>query len=132
MVTYREWIAENLTKLEAEYCQRKATAEASPTVRNQVKRRNFQSTYERTLLRSQRTPAAELETPVWLADSAPSDAANTDAVRQARLNIPGYFNRKLSAQAIQLGNILPMHTKYNHLHAVLEKLDCAALTAIIQ
>ena len=131
-VTYRQWIAENLPRLETEYRERKAAAEASPTVRNQVTRRNFQSMYERTLLTSQRMPPAELDTPVWLADSAPSDAANPDASRQARLNVPGYFNRSLPAHAIQLINILPMHTKYNHLHAVLEKLDYTALMAIVQ
>ena len=131
MVTYREWIAENLPKLEIEYRDRKAAADASPTVRNQVTRRNFQSMYERTLFTSQRTPAAELDTPVWLADSGPSDAANPDASREARLNVPGYFNRKLPNHAIQLINILPMHTKYNHLHAVLERLDCAELMNLI-
>lgn len=131
-VTYREWIAENLPRLEAEYQETKANAEAKPTVRNQVTRRNFQSMYERTLLTSQHTPPAELDTPVWIADLAPSDAANLDASRQARLNVPGYFNRRLPVQAIQLINILPMHTKYNHLHAVLEKLDYAALMSLVQ
>ena len=87
--------------------------------------------YERTLLTSQRMPPAELDTPVWIADLAPSDAANMDATRQARLNVPGYFNRKLPAHSIQLINILPMHTKYNHLHVVLEKLDYAALMNLI-
>jgi hypothetical protein len=131
-VTYREWIAENLPKLETEYNERKAAAESSPTVRNNVVRRNYQSMYERTLLTSQRTPAAELDTPMWIADSAPSDGANIDAVRQARLNVAGYFNRKLPVHAIQTINILPMHSKYNHLHVVLEKLDYAALTKLIQ
>jgi hypothetical protein len=77
-------------------------------------------------------PAAELDTPVWLADSAPSDAANLDASRQVRLNVPGYFDRKLPAHAIQLINILPMHSKYNHLHAVLEKLDYESLMNLMQ
>jgi hypothetical protein len=131
-ITYREWIAENLPKYEAEFGERKAAAEASPTVRNQVTRRNFQSLYERALLTSQRMPAAELDTPVWLADLGPSDAANGDAARQARLNVPGYFNRKLPAHAVQLINILPMHSKYNHLHVVLEKLDYRALMDLIQ
>jgi hypothetical protein len=131
-ITYREWIAANLPRLETEYRERKAAAEASPTVRNQVTKRNFQSLYERILLTSQRMPAAELDTPVWLADLGPSDAANMDAARQARLNVPGYFNRKLAPQAIQLINILPMHTKYNHLHAVLEKLDYGVLMSLIQ
>ncbi len=132
LMTYREWIAENLPRLESEYKEFKAKAEAAPTVRNNLTRRNWQSMYERTLITSERTPAAELDTPVWIADLAPSDAANTDATRQARLNVPGYFNRSLPIQAIQLINILPMHSKYNHLHAFLASVDFPALTALIQ
>ncbi|HYO80329.1 MAG TPA: hypothetical protein VES20_02935 [Bryobacteraceae bacterium] len=131
-VTYREWINENLPRLEAEYAQFKARAEAAPTVRNNFVRRNYQSMYERSLITSQRMPAAELDTPVWLYDLAPSDAVNTSATQQVRLNVPGYFNRKLPVHAIQLINILPMHSKYNHLHVVLEKLDYTALEALIQ
>jgi hypothetical protein len=101
-------------------------------VRNQVTRRNYQSMYERTLLTRERMPAAELDTPVWLADSAPSDAANPDAWQQVRLNVPGYFNPKLPAHTIQLINILPMHSKYNHLHALLEKLDFESLMNLMQ
>lgn len=55
-----------------------------------------------------------------------------DAARQVKLNLPGYFDRKLAPNTIQLTNILPMHSKHNHLHAVLEKLDYAALLALIQ
>jgi hypothetical protein len=120
-ITYRQWIAENLPRLKEEYEKFKAVAEASPTVRNQVTRRNFQSMYERTLFTSQRMPPAELDSPVWLADLAPSDAANTDAAQQVRLNLPGYFDRSL-----------PMHEKYNHLHAVLGKMDYEALKSLIQ
>jgi hypothetical protein len=130
-ITYREWVAENLPRLEAEYRRFKSIAEASPTVRNQVTRRNFQSMYERTLLTRERMPAAELDTPVWLSDLAPSDAANPDASQQVRLNLPGYFDRKLPVHAIQLINILPMHSKYNHLHAVLEKLDFESLMKLM-
>jgi hypothetical protein len=131
-ITYREWVAENLPRLEAEYRRFKSIAETSPTVRNQVTRRNYQSMYERTLLTRERMPAAELDTPVWLADSAPSDAANPDAWQQVRLNVPGYFNPKLPAHTIQLINILPMHSKYNHLHALLEKLDFESLMNLMQ
>lgn len=131
-VTYREWLGENLPRLEAEYRERKALAESAPTVRNQFVSRNFQSMFERALLTSQRMPAAELDTPLWLADSSPSDAANTDAARQVRLNVPGYFNRSVPIHAIQLINILPMHSKHNHLHAVLGKLHYEALSKLIQ
>lgn len=131
-VTYREWLSENLPRLQSEYEQTKARAEASPTVRNQVTRRNFQSLYERAVVTMRRMPAAELDSPVWLADLAPADAAHLDAARQARLNLPGYFNRSLPAHAIQMINILPLHSKYNHLHAVLEKLDYAGLLNLVQ
>ena len=131
-VTYREWIDANLPRLEKEYAEFKATAEAKPTVRNNLTKRNWQSMYERTLLTKQRMPAAELETPVWLADLAPADAAHPDAAREVRLNLPGYFNRNLPVHQIQLINILPMHSKYNHLHAFLEQLDMGALKALIR
>src|SRR4051794_4006328 len=48
-VTYREWLAHNLPRLEAEYNIHKANAEAHPSVHYQVVRRNFQSMYERSL-----------------------------------------------------------------------------------
>jgi hypothetical protein len=131
-VTYREWLNENLPRLQSEYAETRAAAEAKPTVRNQVTRRNFQSMYERALITKEQTPPAELDTPVWIADLAPSDAAHLDAARQARLNVPGYFNRSLPAHTIQLINILPMHSKYNHLHSVLGKLDYAALMKLIE
>lgn len=130
--TYREWLDENLPKYKAEYDARQAEAEAHPSVRTQVIRNNFQSLYERALITSQRTPADELNTSMWLADMGPSDAANESAHRQARLNVPGYFNRSLPVHSIQLINILTLHSKYNHLHAVLEKLDYAALLGLVQ
>jgi hypothetical protein len=131
-LSYREWLSQNLPRLEAEYLERQATAKSSPTVRNNFALRNSQSMYERSLITFRQMPDAELDTPVWIHDLAPSDAANPDAVRQVRLNIPGYFDKTAPVQAIQLINILPMHAKYNHLHAVLETLDYAALEALIR
>lgn len=131
-VTYRQWLSENLPRLEAEYRETQAKAQASPTVRNNFVMRNYQSMYERALITSQKVPAGELDSPVWIYDLAPSDAANPDAVRQARLNIPAYFDKAAPMHAIQLINILPMHSKYNHLHAVLEKLDYGALEALLR
>ena len=131
-VTYREWIDANLPRLEKEYAEFKATAEAKPTVRNNVTMRNWQSMYERALITKQRMPAAELDSPVWLADLGPADAAHPDAAREVRLNLPGYFDRKQPVHAIQLINILTMHNKYNHLHAFLQKLDYKALEALLR
>lgn len=132
LVTYRQWLAENLSRLESEYQKKKAEAEGSRLVHYQVVRNNFQSMYERALFTSKYMPPAELDSPLWLSGLSPSDAADPSAARQVRLNVPAYFNRRQPLCAIQLINILPLSTQYNHVHVVLQNLDLKALTNLVE
>jgi len=73
-----------------------------------------------------------LDLPLWLSGLSPSDAADPSAARQVRLNVPAYFDLRKPLHSIQLINLLPMSSQYNHVHVVLQNLDLEALSNLVE
>jgi hypothetical protein len=131
-VTYREWLDENLPKLQTAYQERQAQMRPKPNVSEQMVLRNVRAAYERALITKQQMPVSELDAPLWLSSEGPSDAANYNASLTVRLNTPGYFDKTKPNTGVQLINIIPVDADYNPVRAVLQQLDFDALQQILE